>query len=302
MTPLTLFGLAALLFSVSKAQHGLLGVFAVAFAFWLAWRTPEPHARLAARVVALAILSAIIWIAAGTPAYYTSQARFNLIFFWLIPNSKTPAQDLLELGLSPADVRYSGMTSYSSGTPMNDAGFRDYFASRTSYNTVAKFYLRHPGRPLSKLLSDLRKEAPNRRVVYLSNYRRQDGKPAGAHDGQLASWSALRTWLFRLWPAHILIWLAMAICVPPFLAHGEKSRRLLAWAISTVALLAVAEFLTVSLVDACETDRHLTMFHMFTDMTMFLGLVLAAGRLGRRPGLAPSSEMRSAGTISAVRA
>ena len=304
LAPLTLFGLAALLFAVSKAQHGLLGVVAVAFAFWLAWRVPEPHTRLAACVVGLVILSAIVWTVAGTPAYYTSQARFNLIFFWLLPNSKTPAQDLLELGLSPGDARYSGMTSYSSGTPMNDAGFRDYFASRTSYSSVRKFYLRHPGRPLSKLLSDLWREAPNRRVAYLSNYRRQDGKPAGARDGRLASWSTLRTWLFRCWPAHILIWLAIAICVPPFLARGGKSRRrrLLAWAISIVALLAAAEFLTVSLADACETDRHLTMFHMFTDMTMFLGLVLAASSLERQPSLAHSSEMQAASTVSAVRA
>jgi len=270
-----------------------MGVVAVAFAFWLAWRTPETRARLAACVIGLVILSAIVWTVADTPAYYTSQARFNLIFFWLLPNSKTPAQDLRELGLSPADVRYSGMTSYSSMTPMNDAGFRDYFAARTSYSGVAKFYLRHPGRPLFKLLSDLRKEAPNRRVVYLSNYQRQAGKPAGARDGQLGSWSALRTWLFRWWPAHILIWLPIAICVPPFLASGGNSRRrrMLAWAISIIALLAVAEFLTVSLADACETDRHLTMFHIFTDMTMFLGLVLAAGSFERQPGLAYRSEM-----------
>ena len=49
-----------------------------------------------------------------------------------------------------------------------------------------------------------------------------------------------------------------------------------------MALLAIAEFLTVSLTDACETDRHLTMFHMFTDMTMFLGLVLGANMLWGR--------------------
>lgn len=304
LVTLTLFGLAALLFVVSKAQHGVPGVVAVAFAFWLARRTPEPRLRLAAYAVGLAILSASVWIVAGTPSYYTAQARFNLIFFWLLPNSTTPSQDLLELGLSPAVIRYSGMTSYSSMTPMNDAGFRDYFASRTSHSGVLRFYLRHPGRPLSKLTADLWKEAPNRRVAYLSNYRREYGRPAGARDPRLASWSALRTWLFRCWPPHILMWLAAAISLAPFLGRNAHSRfhRSLAGAISIIALIALAEFLTVSLVDACETDRHLTMFHIFTDVTMFLALMLAAGAFQRRPGLAYGSEMQRTGTISAVRA
>ena len=277
---------------------------AIAFAFRLARRTPDPRLRLAAYAVALVVLSAIVWTVAGTPSYYTAQARFNLIFYWLLPNSKTPSQDLLELGLSPGDVRYSGMNSYSSMTPMNDAAFRDYFSSRTSYSSVLRFYVRHPGRPLSKLKSDLWKEAPNRRVVYLSNYRREYGRPAGARDPQLGSWSALRTRMFRWWPPHILIWLAAAICLPLFVARNDNSRlrRSLAWAISIIALLAVAEFLTVSLVDACETDRHLTMFHIFTDITMFLALVLAASVIRRRPDLAYSSEMQRAGTISALRA
>ncbi len=282
LMPLTLFGLASLLFVASKAQHGVLGIAAAGFAFSLAWRSSESRTRLAASAVGLAILSAMIWIVASTPSYYTAQARFNLIFYWLLPNSTTPAQDLAELGLSAADMRYSGMTSYSSRTPMNDAAFRDYFSSRTSYTGVLNFYLRHPSRPLSKLASDLWREAPNRRVVYLSNYRRDQGKPAGARDPQLASWSALRTRLFRWWPPHILIWLLAAICVPPFQFRTANPRlRSLAWAISVPAVLAIAEFLTVSLADACETDRHLTMFHIFTDMTVFLAFVLAAAALHR---------------------
>ena len=281
LAPLTLFALTALLFVGSKAQHGVLGVAAGAFAFWLARNRAF---RLEACVMAVVVLSAMAWMVASTPSYYTAQARFNLIFFWLIPNSNTPQRDLLELGLSAPDARYSGMTSYSSMTPMNDAGFRDYFSRRTSYGRVLTFYLRHPDRPLSKLLSDLRKEAPNRRVVYLSNFRRDYGRPAGARDPRLGSWSALRTRLFRWWPLHILFWLAAAICLPLFFTRSEPTRSLrpLAWTISVVALLAIAEFLTVSLTDACETDRHLTMFHMFTDMTMFLGLVLGANMLWGR--------------------
>jgi hypothetical protein len=40
-----------------------------------------------------------------------------------------------------------------------------------------------------------------------------------------------------------------------------------------------AEFGIASLADACETPRHLLMFHVFTDVSVFLGLVFAASVL-----------------------
>ncbi len=281
LIPLTLFALATLLFAVSKAQHGLLAVAPLAFLCWLAWRSMEPHLRWAAGFAALAVLCAVAWIVTSTPRSYTAQARFNLIFFYLVPNSPAPAQDLIELGLDPIDVRYSGLTAYTPGTPMNDANWRHAFEAGTSYGIVLRFYLRHPARVLSKLEFDLRNEAPDRRPLNLSNYRRVSGHPAGARDPQFSSWSALRTRLFRWWPAHILVWLALALLVPPFLARQSISPfvRCLGWTIPAVALLAIAEFLTVSLADALETGRHLLMFHIFTDLTIFLSIVFSCAWL-----------------------
>jgi hypothetical protein len=282
LIPLTLFGLAVLLFAVSKAQHAFLGVAPLAFLCWIAWRTAETHLRLATCLAALGVLCATVWIVASTPRSYTAQARFNLIFFYLVPNSRVPAQDLIELGLDPSDVRYSGLTAYSPSTPMNDANWRNAFNARTSYAGVFMFYLRHPARALSKLEFDLRNEAPNRRVLNLSNYRRDSGQPPGARDPQFGSWSALRTRLFRWWPTHIVVWLVLALSVPPFLAKRATSpfQRSVAWTIPAVALLAIAEFLTVSLADVIETARHLLMFHVFTDLTIFLSMVLGCGRPG----------------------
>jgi hypothetical protein len=284
--PIVLFALAALLFVASKAQHGLLGVAAVAFLSWLAWRAPEPSTRWTASTAALVVLSAVVWIVASTPRSYAAQARFNLIFFYFVPNSKTPARDLLELGLDPSDVRYSGLTAFSANTPMHDATWRSAFEAGTSYAGVLMFYLRHPGRVLAKLESDLRNQAPGRRVVNLSNYRRVDGKPAGARDPQVGSWSAIRSALFRRWPGHIVVWLALAVSVPPILAARATSRlpKAVAGAICAVALLAIGEFLSVSLADALETDRHLLLFHVFTDLTIFLALVLSCcAWSGQRP-------------------
>jgi hypothetical protein len=287
---LALFGLAALLFVGSKAQHGLLSVVPVVFLCWLVWRARTLHHRLAIAVVALIVLGTSVWMVLGTPRSYIAQARFNLIFFYTLPHSNAPGHDLTELGLGPGDARYSGLTAFSKTTPLNEEAWRNAFVARTSYARVLRFDLRHPFRALAKLDSDLRNEAPRRRVVYLSNYRRECGKPPGARDPQLGSWSALRALLFRLWPPHIIAWLALACCAAPLLARrlSLPFGKALAWAISITALLAIAEFFSVSLADAIETDRHLMLFHVFTDLTIFLAVLLGLGweaeTLGRTPG------------------
>ena len=274
--PLVLFGCASLAFVLSKAQHGLLGPVAAAFLLYLAYRETRRSMRAVQCSLAALVLAATVWMFASTPGSYTAQARFNLIFFYLVPHSRTAAQDLLELGLEPGDVRYAGLTAYSPKGPMLDATWRTAFEARTSYGSLLGFYLRHPSRVLAKLRSDLWNEAPNRRVIYLSNYRRDAGRPAGARDPQFGSWSALRARLFRWWPAHILIWLALALCAPWLSVRAGTSSlgRSLPWAISAIALLAITEYLTVSLADAIETDRHLLLFHVFTDLTIFLAAVL----------------------------
>lgn len=274
--PLILFGCSSLAFVLSKAQHGLLGVVVTGFLLYLAFRETRRSMRAAQCSLAALVLAATVWMLTSTPGSYTAQARFNLIFFYLVPHSPTPAQDLVELGLEPGDVRYAGLTAYSPKGPMLDATWRTAFEARTSYGSLLGFYLRHPSRVLAKLRSDLWNEAPDRRVIYLSNYRKDAGKPAGARDPQFGSWSALRARLFRLWPAHILIWLALALCAPwvSIRAGISPLGRSLPWAISAIALLAITEYLTVSLADAIETDRHLLLFHVFTDLTIFLAAVL----------------------------
>lgn len=272
---LVLFGLAALLFVTSKGQHALWVLVPAAFVLIRGWRT----SRVAASLIAAGLVGGAAWVLLATPDWYQGQARFNLIFFSLGLRSQTPVQDFRELGLNQSDTRYLGMHSFLPGSPMNDPSWSHDFYRRCTYGKVLRFYLAHPDKAAVKLWSDACDEAVLRRPIYLSNFRRADGHPAGARDNRLSSWSALRSWLFRFWPAHILVWLALAISLP-WLARNETSplRRSLSYVIPVIALVAAAEFCSVSLADACETGRHLLMFHVFTDLTIFLGLVFAFGR------------------------
>jgi hypothetical protein len=270
---LALFGLAALFFVTAKAQHGLYAPIPLAAAIWFGWRSRDFRVRIIAGLVAAALAAGMIWVIGNTPGWYTAQSRFNLIFLKIAPTSKTPAQDMRELGLDETDARYSGMHAYLPGNPMLDATYRERFYARTSYWKVVMFYLRHPAQAARILLSDLRRDAVLRRVY--SNFPKSYGMPPSAQTQRFGTWSALRIRLFVLWPEHMLLWYALAILGAPFLAMRGNSRfhGALLWTMLAVAVAGAGEFCVGSLADGAETFRHLWMFHVFTDVTIFLALV-----------------------------
>jgi hypothetical protein len=279
LSALVLFGLAAILSIASKAQHGLLGPIPAALALLIGWRATGRRTRIAAWLVAVALLAATVWMVAGTPAWYKSQARFNLVFFKITKNSPSPARDLAELGLAAEDARYIGMNSYVRGGPMEDAGWVDRFGARCTDGRVMRFYLRHPTRALTILRADLAGQAWQRRVPGLANFARAAGRTDGAMAVSLGSWSALRTRASRKWPASILVWLVLLPPAALWFGSFDALRRGLAWTMLAVSMMALGEFAIASLADAVETPRHLLMFHVYSDVSIFLGLVFAASVL-----------------------
>ena len=274
---LVLFGMAAVLFITSKAQHGLLGPIPAGLAFLMGWRSTEPTKRATAWAVGAALLCATAWIVAITPAWYKSQARFDLVFYKITRNSASPERDLAELGLGAQDARYIGMSSYVRGGPMEDAAWVDGFGRRCTDRRVILFYLSHPVRVLAILGADLAGQAWQRRVPGLTNFTRQSGQSQGALSAGLGSWSALRIWAFRKWPAMIMLWLLLLPAgALPFARRDAPLHQALAWTMAAVCAMALGEFGIASLADAIETPRHLLMFHVFSDVAIFLGLVFAA--------------------------
>lgn len=276
---LILFGLAALLLITSKAQHGVFGPIPAALAFLIGWRASDKRTRTTARLVGAALLVATAWILVSTPEWYKSQARFNLVFSRITKDSPSPARDLAELGLNPADASYIGLNSYVAGGPMENQVWVEQFGNRCTYGRVLRFYLRHPSRALAILRADLEEQAWQRRVPGLSNFERHSGRPEGAMAVSLGSWSALSTWVSRKWPALNAVWLMLLPPAAFLLAFNSALRRALAWTILALSVVASGEFVLASLADAVETPRHLLMFHMYSDASLFLGLAFAANLL-----------------------
>jgi hypothetical protein len=267
---IVLFGAGALLYVTSKGQHALFGPLPAALLCVIGWKTVHGKAKVAAFVTAAVVLCGSAWTFGETPYWYKSQPRFNLIFARILPESADRARDVRELGLDSADLQYVGMHSFRPGTPVENVTWLRDFSQRSSYMAVLRFYLHHPSMPIGFLWSDLRLQASQIRPENLSNYSRRDGHPPGALTNRMASWSNLRRYAAARWPIHLVIWYGLLLVVLPALAQ----RRPTALAAMFAALLGMGEFLIASLTDCLETYRHLLLFQLFTDFTIFFAIVL----------------------------
>jgi hypothetical protein len=90
--------------------------------------------------------------------------------------------------------------------------------------------------------------------------------------------------MFKLWPAHICVWYLLFVGCTSWLAikSANLSLRRLALIGIGLAIIGMLEFAFASLADAVETDRHLLLFHEYTDLTIWLSLTaLVAWVTGR---------------------
>lgn len=267
------FTLFALLLIASKSQHALWGFLPAVLLFLVTRRDRRLPIRCiggAASALLCVAVAAVIWM---TPVHYKGEARFSLIFRKVAKLSPDPGSDLQELGLPASDVRYIGLTAYHPDSPAADEKWFADFCRRTSYSSLAAYYVRHPHRTLHILRSDLETWAKFIRFDF-GNFRRQDALRPGQRSERFASWSDLRIRLFFFWPGHIIAWyalLAAGIVVVLLARPGAASVRM-AWLTAGLAIAAVAEYGISSLGDSEETFRHLFLFHALTDVTVCIAV------------------------------
>jgi hypothetical protein len=264
-----LFGLAGLIYVTSKTQHAIWMLLPATFLVAHGFRAK----RRVGFVLAALLLAGGAWELATAEPSNRAQALFNKLFFQLGP----AGADLREIGVLPEELRYIGTHSYVSGSPATDVDWINKFYARTGYGRLLAWYLRHPARAAQVLHDSLAIFAPEMRQNNLSNYRIEEGHPAGTRTNRFAFWSGLRSALQARWPYLIVVWYAL------FVAGAFAAIRAhpgLAWLGLGVAALGIGQFLIASLADILETPRHLLFFHVCTDLTIcFAAARLVFGRL-----------------------
>jgi hypothetical protein len=280
------FGIAGPLLALSKTQHVVTGFLFAGLAAWLALRGIRAGRRAdfgwwagsAVTTFAAAVLSIAL-----VPPYYTAEPLYNLVFFSLLPNAEDQAETLTELGLPESYLRFSGTHAYSPDAGMADREWRAEFTRQISYGNLLTYYFYNPSVPLLLVRRELTLSVPQIRVDFLANYQREEGFPPYSQAHRFDWWSNLRTWLLRVFPAHIaILYGTMGIGAFSCLWRASWARR---WPLYPLALvLAISgttEFLFAVLLDTIETERHLFFFHVVTETLIVCAATVVLGVVGR---------------------
>jgi hypothetical protein len=275
------FLLSAVLFATAKPQHSLLALLLWLLAIYMAtWFGG------AVRIgVWLALTSMVLfasWIELqNVPEGERRHELSNAIFVKVLGLSHSPEQDLVLMGLPPEFARYKGVSAERSyDNPLDNPRLLDSLTVE-AHRRVAMFDLTHPGRTVRIIYRDLKGAAVRRIPPFLGYYQRDSGLPPLSRPRTFVWWSDLRSFLVRIAPWHILVWYALfagAAIVGMLKPTNASVRRVSAVAL-VLALQGLAALAFSSLGESGETDRHLWIFHVVTDMTIVLG---AAGFALRR--------------------
>jgi hypothetical protein len=260
------FLISCALFVTAKSQHSLAGLLIAALLLWL---------RQYKSAVAFAALS-IFWMV-NLPPDYADMARFNVIFFQLLPNSSDRSRDLAELGLDDSYLPKVGMTGYDPNSQMEEPTFHSAFGRRASVPRLALYYLRHPRQAVRLIMIGLTDASAQR--ARMGNYAREAGRGPYAQSYAFSTWSSLKQRFFERHGLRYGIYCAALCLALPLLTWRRGGKRRLVWTAGSLVLVmtAVMTLLIACLADGADFLRHLFLFNACVD-AMALSLLAGIAR------------------------
>jgi hypothetical protein len=178
---------------MSKYAYAVTGVFFSILPIALLRKVKFPKWRLfAGSIVCSAAL--LFFLAELSPAWITHDTNFNAVFNGVLRGSKTPQEDLKDLGLDPSYAALQGYETYKPSYPIDitSGSFKQDFYGKISKAALLKFYLTHPRRLLQEL-NTTAKYSGSIRAAYLSNVQQPD-EPHQQSE-RFVLWEKLRQWL-----------------------------------------------------------------------------------------------------------
>jgi len=259
---------ASLLFATSKSQHAvsalILVLLFVGFAFLSRNRTIRRE-WIAGSVVLVVLICGMV---RHDSPDYQSTGVFNIVFLRIAPEAPDPLRALRELGLGKNEMRYLRTHAYFPDSPMAEPTWVRAFALRCNHTTLVRYYLHHPSVPIQFLYEGLSAHAAEMRPW--GNLSLDDGFKPDAQSATFTLWSDFRGLLLRRAPSHMILLVLTVLAAAVWLlvwSPGDRACAALALAIQTIA---VFEYSAAELVDAAETQRHVMISNVATDLSILL--------------------------------
>jgi hypothetical protein len=292
--PLVATTAVGLVLVMAKPQYGVLAVALAVAVVLRPPREPRPAGVIRARwpaITAGLILLAGGWLAiASSPRDFTKTNQYQVVFWSILPHSRTPAADLEALGLAPKLARWSGTNGYEVPNATSDPAF-DGFYDKTGVLSIGKFYATHPGQAFPLIARGLRATA-DPRVDYLGTTTRT---VRGRREPTLCRFcilSATGRLLRPTFPVLLpLFWLAVLAVAVARLRSVRDDERAVARAMLVTLAVSVLGFAAALLGDAdFELVKHLYLVDAANALLVVL-LVALAGQIltGLREGTLPTA-------------
>lgn len=281
---LVLFTASISVFGFSKAQHALtawIGSLVLLIAArYLPW--PKRAVPIACAVLPLV---ATLYTLRSTYIGLRGQATFNVVMLRLLPHSSSPTQMAAEFQLRPQEMKLIGKHAFSPDNPPIDFG--DFY--HRVFPRLAKWYMLHPTETAYWLYNDLRHSAPRLRFNGGGNFHIEDGKPFGALSYRFAWWSNYKAATLHRYPLALPIWYGIVVAAALSILLCRTSTVQLINVTSVllaIVVIAMVEYVSASLLDSTEIDRHMFLFHAFTDFSVVFvgaGVVASIAKLAKEP-------------------
>jgi hypothetical protein len=275
---------AATLFAATKAQHAIPAMVFLPLFLGLAFRSQTRLARGIWTGGSLLLLGGAFIVLQRSAEGYRSLGVYDMVFSRITPEVSDPLRTLKEFGLGRDELVYVNSFAYASNSPFvaHDQAWVRRFAARCNYGTLLKYYLRHPSVPIRFLYQDL--SGPASRIVPWGNLSPDDGFKTDAQATHFTLWSNFRSFLLRRAPWHIVLLILVTLGGAVWLLVRSPSDRPFAGLLLTIQVLAIAEYGMAVLADSLETERHLFLFHVATEIVI-LSLPLLFLRVRERRGI-----------------
>jgi hypothetical protein len=213
------------------------------------------------------------------PPDYADVARFNVIFFQILPHSADRSRALAQLGLDDSYLPKVGMYSYNANSGMDDPAFHRTFGARATVARLAFYYIRHPATAARLIMTGLGDASAQR--VRMGNYDRSAGKPPFTQSRAFSGWSTMKQALFEGHAWRYGIYCAGLCLLLPVLLLRRGGKQPRVWMAGALVLVAMAgmTLLIGCLADGVDFLRHLFLFNACIDLLA----VASLGALMYRP-------------------
>ncbi len=265
---------AAILFAVSKTQHAVVAFVFIPLFIGLAFWSRDGAARSVFIGGSFLLVIGAYVVNSHSAEQYRRTPLYTIVFWRLIPEAPDPLAALKELGLGEGELRLVHTYAYQPQAGMADPNWVRQFQLRCNYATLLQYYLRHPSVPVHFMYQDL--ADPASRIRPFANLSPDDGFSIDSATTHFGYWTDLRSLLFKHVPWYVIPIALATVAGTLWLLACSPDDRTFAGLVLVNQILAAMEYAIAILTDAAETDRHLLIFHVATEISILLLPLLVA--------------------------